>query len=85
MAYDIRVLPLHCVYRPMAEAMNVRLLIPGVRTMSHHESFEASSSSLMVVSIWAISVLTKRESRSPSAWYLTKISNASSLFSLLIK
>ena len=53
--------------------------------MSIQDCFATSNSMWIVVSICAISALTNTESRSPSAWYLTKISKASSLLSLLIR
>jgi hypothetical protein len=66
--YEIKVFPDHCVYNPIAIAINVRLLIPGLLTISHQLKFAASNSNLIVVSICAISAFAKTESRSPSAW-----------------
>ncbi|KAE8359480.1 hypothetical protein BDV27DRAFT_136066, partial [Aspergillus caelatus] len=65
--------------------MSIRRRIPAVRNMSHQLCFACSSSSLMVRSIWAISARTITEFRSPSAWYLARMSKASSCRSLLIK
>lgn len=52
---------------------------------SAQDCFAASSSSLIVFSIWVISAATSGELRSPSAWYLTSMSKASSRRSLLIR
>jgi len=59
--------------------------LPEVLSISIHDCLAYSSSILIVVLICAISALTKTESRSPSAWYLTKMSKASSCRSLLIR
>lgn len=77
--------PDHCVNSPRNAEMSRRRLIPDVLNISHHVCFASSSSILIVRSIWAISVLTITDSRSPSAWYLTRISNASSRRSLLMR
>jgi len=84
-AYEIRVFPDHCVNRPRAEQMNTLRRMPGDLNISIHDCFADSSSIFMVDWIWAISARTKMESRSPSAWYFTRISKASSLLSLLMR
>lgn len=83
--HEIKVFPDHWVNRPIAAASRVRRRMPGVRTISIQDCFAASNSKWIVVSIWAISALTKMESRSPSAWYFARISKASSRRSLLMR
>jgi hypothetical protein len=76
------VLPLIWVNNPSIEAIKTRRLIPAVRNMSIQLFLACAISRATVDWICAISALTKRESASPSAWYLTRIAKASSWRSL---
>jgi len=66
------------------EQIRTRFRIPGVLNMSDHERREASISIFNVERICAISARANSDPRLPSAWYLTRISKASSERSLLI-
>lgn len=80
----MRVLPDHWVNRPSMQVMSRRRRIPDVANRSPQDFLEASTSSEIVVWIWAISALTNSDSASPSAWYLTRIACASSTRSLVM-
>lgn len=63
--------------------MTTRRRMPALCRIENQDCRDASSSSRIVVCICAISARTNSESRSPSAWYLTRMSYASSLRSLV--
>lgn len=77
--YDTSPFPDHWLNNPTHIAIAVRFRFPVVESNSIHLRFEFSISRWTVVWISSNSALTRALSRSPSAWYLTRISKASSL------
>ena len=78
LAYETRPLPDHWENVPTQAAIRVRFRLPGVISSSTHLLFEFSISWRTAVWISANSAWTSALFLSPSPWYLTRISKASS-------
>ena len=77
--YDTSPFPDHCENIPTHAAIKVRRLLPGIWRSSTQRLFEPSISARTVAWISANSAATSALSLSPSPWYSTSISKASSL------